>query len=95
MPYVNVKLIKGVFDEDQKQEMLTRITETMVDIEGEAMRPVTLGDHRRARQRRVGHRRQGHHHPGGAVAAGGELSHDRRALSRTGDGRGAPYPPRG
>ena len=41
MPYVNVKLIEGVFDEDQKQEMLTRLTETMVDIEGEAMRPVT------------------------------------------------------
>ena len=38
---VNVKLIEGVFDQDQKQEMLTRLTETMVDIEGEAMRPVT------------------------------------------------------
>ena len=42
MPYVAVKLIKGVFDENQKQEMLTRLTETMVDIEGEAMRPYTL-----------------------------------------------------
>ena len=41
MPFVNVKLIKGVFDDNQKQEMLTRITEAMVDIEGEAMRPVT------------------------------------------------------
>ena len=41
MPFVNVKLIEGVFDADQKQEMLTRLTETMVDIEGENMRPVT------------------------------------------------------
>ena len=41
MPFVNVKLIEGVFSPEQKQEMLTRITETMVDIEGEAMRPVT------------------------------------------------------
>jgi 4-oxalocrotonate tautomerase len=41
MPFVNVKLIKGVFDDNQKQEMLTRLTETMVDIEGEALRPVT------------------------------------------------------
>ena len=41
MPFLNVKLIKGVFDDSQKQEMLTRLTETMVDIEGEAMRPVT------------------------------------------------------
>jgi 4-oxalocrotonate tautomerase len=41
MPFVNVKLIEGVFNADQKQEMLTRLTETMVDIEGENMRPVT------------------------------------------------------
>lgn len=41
MPFVNVKLIKGVFSRDQKQEMITKLTETMVGIEGEAMRQVT------------------------------------------------------
>jgi 4-oxalocrotonate tautomerase len=41
MPFVNVKLIKGVFDPDQKQEMIHKLTETMVGIEGEAMRQVT------------------------------------------------------
>jgi 4-oxalocrotonate tautomerase len=41
VPFVNVKLIKGVFDKDQKQEMIQKLTETMVGIEGEAMRPVT------------------------------------------------------
>jgi 4-oxalocrotonate tautomerase len=41
MPLVEVKLIEGVFSQDQKQEMITRLTETMIDIEGEAMRPVT------------------------------------------------------
>jgi 4-oxalocrotonate tautomerase len=41
MPFVNVKLIKGVFDSDQKREMIEKLTDTMVDIEGEAMRPVT------------------------------------------------------
>ena len=41
MPYVNVKLIKGVFDSQEKQEMITQLTETMVGIEGEAMRGVT------------------------------------------------------
>jgi 4-oxalocrotonate tautomerase len=41
MPFVNVKLIEGVFNQDQKAEMITKITEAMVDIEGEAMRPVT------------------------------------------------------
>ena len=41
MPLVQVKLIEGVFSPDQKQEIITRLTETMVDIEGENMRPVT------------------------------------------------------
>ena len=41
MPYVNVKLIKGVFTSNEKQEMIAKLTETMVGIEGEAMRGVT------------------------------------------------------
>jgi 4-oxalocrotonate tautomerase len=41
MPFVNVKLIKGVFSPDEKQQMISKLTETMVGIEGEAMRPVT------------------------------------------------------
>jgi len=41
MPFVSVKLIEGVFNNDQKQEMITKLTEAMVDIEGEALRPVT------------------------------------------------------
>ena len=66
MPYVNVKLIEGVFDADQKQEMLTRLTETMVDIEGEAHASRHLGHDRRGPQRRVVHRRQVAHHAGRA-----------------------------
>jgi 4-oxalocrotonate tautomerase len=42
MPYVDIKVIEGVFDATQKEEMITRVTETMVDIEGEALRPFTL-----------------------------------------------------
>ncbi len=41
MPLVNVKLIEGVFTPAQKQEMIRKLTDTMVAIEGEAMRPVT------------------------------------------------------
>lgn len=41
MPFVNVKVIEGVFSSQQKQEMVRRLTETMVEIEGENMRPVT------------------------------------------------------
>ncbi len=41
MPFVNVKVIEGVFSAEQKQEIIRKLTETMVSIEGENMRPVT------------------------------------------------------
>jgi 4-oxalocrotonate tautomerase len=41
MPFVNVKVIEGVFSPTQKQDMVRRLTDTMVEIEGESMRPVT------------------------------------------------------
>ena len=41
MPFVNVKLIEGVFSADQKKDMIAKLTDTMVSIEGENMRPVT------------------------------------------------------
>ena len=41
MPFVNVKIIEGVFTSAQKQEMVRKLTDTMVSIEGENLRPVT------------------------------------------------------
>jgi 4-oxalocrotonate tautomerase len=41
MPMVTVKLIEGVFTPEQKQEMIRKVTDTMVEIEGENLRPVT------------------------------------------------------
>jgi 4-oxalocrotonate tautomerase len=41
MPFINVKLIEGVFNKEQKQEIIRKLTDTMVSIEGENMRPVT------------------------------------------------------
>ena len=41
MPLVQVKLIAGVFSDPQKAEMIRRLTDAMVSIEGEAMREVT------------------------------------------------------
>ena len=41
MPLVNVHVIEGVFTPDQKREMIHKLTETMVEIEGESLRPVT------------------------------------------------------
>ena len=42
MPLINVKLIEGVFSDSQKQEMIEKVTDAMVSIEGENMRQVTL-----------------------------------------------------
>jgi 4-oxalocrotonate tautomerase len=41
VPLINVKLIEGVFTPAQKREMIERLTDAMVEIEGENMRPVT------------------------------------------------------
>ncbi len=41
MPLINVKLIEDVFTPDQKRQIVTDLTETMVSIEGENMRDVT------------------------------------------------------
>ena len=41
MPLVDIQLIKGVFTPDQKQSLITRVTDAVVSVEGEAMRGVT------------------------------------------------------
>lgn len=41
MPFVNVKVVEGVFTPEQKHAMVERLTDAMVAIEGEAMRGVT------------------------------------------------------
>jgi 4-oxalocrotonate tautomerase len=41
MPLINVKVIEGVFSAEQKTQIIRKLTDAMVDIEGEAMRPVT------------------------------------------------------
>jgi len=41
VPLINVKVIEGVFTDAQKARMIASLTEAMVEIEGEAMRPVT------------------------------------------------------
>ena len=41
MPFINVKVVEGVFDAAQKREIVEKLTDAMVSIEGEGMRPVT------------------------------------------------------
>ena len=41
MPLVTIDLIKDVFSPAQKADIISKVTETMVAIEGEALRSVT------------------------------------------------------
>jgi 4-oxalocrotonate tautomerase len=41
MPLINVKVIEDVFTPEQKREIVESVTDAMVSVEGEAMRPVT------------------------------------------------------
>jgi 4-oxalocrotonate tautomerase len=42
MPLIQVKLIEEVFTPAQKKEMITKLTDALVAIEGENLRPFTL-----------------------------------------------------
>jgi 4-oxalocrotonate tautomerase len=42
MPLVEVKLIEGVFSQEQKTRMIEKLTDAMVSIESENLRGVTF-----------------------------------------------------
>jgi hypothetical protein len=54
MPLVNVKLIEGVFTPAQKQEMVRKLTDTMVSIEGGEHAIRDVGRDRRGQKWRLG-----------------------------------------
>lgn len=41
MPLVTIDVIKEVFTPEQKKDLIEKVTDAMVAVEGEAMRPVT------------------------------------------------------
>lgn len=41
MPLIQVKLIENVFTPEQKAQIISKLTDAIVSIEGENMRPVT------------------------------------------------------
>ncbi len=41
MPLVTITAPEGVFTEDQKRQMISRVTEAMVEVEGESFRDKT------------------------------------------------------
>ncbi len=41
MPLIEVNVIRDVFTPEQKREIIAKLTDAMVEVEGENMRPVT------------------------------------------------------
>lgn len=41
MPLVTIDVIKDVFTPEQKKTMIEKVTDAMIAVEGDAMRPVT------------------------------------------------------
>jgi len=41
MALIDIQVLEGVFDKSERQAMIRKITDAMVEIEGEAMRGVT------------------------------------------------------
>jgi 4-oxalocrotonate tautomerase len=41
MPLVTIDVIKGVFSMEQKRALIDKVTDAMIEVEGEELRPVT------------------------------------------------------
>lgn len=41
MPYVNIQVIEGVLSQEQKRQMLEKVSEVVISIEGEGVRNYT------------------------------------------------------
>ena len=41
MPIVTIQVIEDVFTDDQRDQMIQKVTEAMIEVEGEAMRDKT------------------------------------------------------
>ena len=48
MPLIQVRVIKDVFNKDQKRQIINKLTDAMVSVEGENMR----GEIRKAQQKK-------------------------------------------
>jgi 4-oxalocrotonate tautomerase len=66
MPLIQVKLIENVFTPTQKKEIITKLTDAMVAIEGENLRSVTWVIVEEVRSGDLGDRRPGNDHGRGA-----------------------------
>ncbi len=42
MPFANIKVIEGVFTNAEKRQMIERVTEALISVEGERLRDKTV-----------------------------------------------------
>ena len=63
MPFIDIKVIEGVFTPQEQRELVERVSEAVIAVEGEALRPVT---HTVVTET-----------PSGSWAIGGQAFHDR------------------
>ena len=42
MPFVDINVTQGVFTPDEKRELVERVSDTVIALEGEALRPFTV-----------------------------------------------------
>lgn len=41
MPFIDIKVIAGAFSSEEKRKLVENVSEAVIAVEGEAMRPVT------------------------------------------------------
>ena len=41
MPFIDIKVIEGVFTPEEQRQLVERVSEAVISVEGEALRPVT------------------------------------------------------
>ena len=41
MPFIDIKVIEGVFTAEEQRELVERVSEAVISVEGEALRAVT------------------------------------------------------
>jgi 4-oxalocrotonate tautomerase len=42
MPFIDIKVIQGVFTPEEKRELVERVSEAAITVEGEALRPFNV-----------------------------------------------------
>jgi 4-oxalocrotonate tautomerase len=41
MPFIDIKVIEGAFSSEEQQRLVEKVSEAVIGVEGEALRPVT------------------------------------------------------